>query len=126
MDRILNLSNLLNLEPNRILNCYLFGSKVYIPNKKNFDNDYIIVYDNLDDSILKINDRNQVHDGNNEKSDGVWSKDKNHQASLYSVNEFQRLITDHKIHALECLFINQKMQLTVTSRPYKCLYFSHI
>jgi len=107
-----HIANELNLEENKILNCYHFGSYVYETNNINSDYDFIIVYENSNNEIYDINIINNVHNLTNEQADGVWNKSENIQATLYSKEQFIKY--NHKINILECLFLPDKYKIKET------------
>ncbi len=94
----------LPLDFNKIKNCYLFGSRVYNTHQEDSDFDFIIVYENSNNEISKLNTvTNNLP--SNDKCDGVWSDDKIVQATVYSENAFKIAIEKHEISVLECLFL---------------------
>ena len=75
----------LGLNPDKTINFYRYGSVVYKTENINSDNDFIIVYDQLES-----------------KKDIIKN---NLQATVYSRDEFKKLIIEHEISVLECLFL---------------------
>ena len=107
----------LNLEDEKIINCYHYGSYVYNTHTEKSDFDFIIIYKNDNNEILELNKRNNVNYENinaNNQSDGIWSKDEQIQATIYSHSKFIEMIKEHKIEALESIFLNNKYKLKET------------
>ena len=111
MISIKELSQKLNLDESKIVNCYLFGSHIYQTNSIDSDFDFIIIYKNYNNELLEINKLNNVNSDSNHKCDGVWSEDKNYQASLYSIKEFVQGMLDHKIPFLESIYLPEEYKL---------------
>jgi len=76
-----------------ILNLYMFGSRVYGTNNENSDYDMIGIVENP-----------------------VISDDIN--VKYFTVTEFQNLVDNHDIQALECLFLHDKFKLKETLKEH--------
>lgn len=89
-----NLNIIKKMLPDTMIhNIYCYGSRVYKTNKPTSDYDYIIVADG-------VKDHNQIDS---------YSKDIS--LHTYTPNTFQNLINDHKISALECLFLPEDYKI---------------
>lgn len=71
-----------------ILHCFRYGSKVYGNNTEQSDDDYIVVVEGEEEVEYGI------HEGNE-------------NITVYSDGTFKRLIQEHDIAALECIFSNE-------------------
>jgi len=112
--RLSILAKSLLLDEDKIINCYMFGSRVYQTYNGNSDYDYIIIYKNDNNEILDINNRNKVDVANNEQADGVCNETLKIQATIYSHHEFIEKINLHNIDVLECIFLDDKYKLKET------------
>ena len=82
----------------RIINWYLFGSRLYGSNRENSDYDYIVVcYNDVYDSVILDYDDINVH--------------------IFSTDMFIRKIENMDIVALECLFSNNIKQVKYNFIP---------
>jgi len=78
-----------------IINAYVYGSHVYGTANSLSDNDFIF--------IVRSKTRDQF-------------KSENINISYYTLNEFQQLIDDHEISAIECLFLIDSFKLKETHK----------
>ncbi|MCZ2224805.1 MAG: nucleotidyltransferase domain-containing protein [Chitinophagales bacterium] len=77
-----------NLNKDSIINIYSYGSRVYETNHDKSDYDFIIVMDE-----------------NSIDQDSMASSDKNINCIIYKESSWIKLIKEHKIFALECIFL---------------------
>lgn len=82
------------LKDNNIIAIYQYGSYVYGTNSEKSDKDLIVVLEEV----------NKSHDIVNQLR-------KDYDVNIYSKIEFEKLIKDHEISALECLFLEDKFIL---------------
>jgi predicted nucleotidyltransferase len=80
------------IDIDKVINVYFYGSHVYGCETEKSDYDYIIVYDQEIDEVDTIETK---------MCDLVLN------ASLYSPRKFQEMINLHRIDALECLFLRE-------------------
>lgn len=80
----------------QILNIYQYGSRVYGCNNQNQNFDYIII---VKEDILE----QHINIGEIE-------------ATIYGENEFQKMIDEHEISVLECLFLPQEFIVKQTKK----------
>jgi predicted nucleotidyltransferase len=85
-----NLIHLLKLNPNEIVNIYQYGSRVYGTFNQKSDWDYTI--------IMKGSSYNQKN----------TLKYENFDVNFYNDKEFEMLISEHSINALEYIFLPVK------------------
>lgn len=74
-----------------IMSIYEYGSHVYGTNNLNSDRDIIVVLKDIDLSDKTIKDLQ-----------------KNYDVNVYSQDNFEKMIREHEITALECLFLKDK------------------
>lgn len=84
LDRVIRITG---LKPENVLNVYQYGSRVYETATHQSDFDFIVI------NNAGVNDR-EVRNGD-------------FNVHIYTVEHFQELINQHKIFALECLFLPQ-------------------
>lgn len=82
------------LKDNNIIAIYQYGSYVYGTNSEKSDKDLIVILEEV----------NKSHDIVNQLR-------KDYDVNIYSKIEFEKLIKDHEISALECLFLEDKFIL---------------
>jgi hypothetical protein len=75
-----------NYQDNNIKNIYAYGSRVYKTNSETSDYDFIIISDFYENDFALEKNNISIH--------------------VFSVEQFQNQINDHKISALECLFLD--------------------
>lgn len=94
LEYTLNYFNLPNkqIDLSKVINVYLYGSHVYDTNTPTSDIDYIIVYD----QDIDFSDTLKTKIGDMEMN-----------ATLISPTYFKKMVDDHKIDALECIFIRE-------------------
>lgn len=85
---IYDIAEKLDLEFEKIINIYKYGSHIYDTNNKFSDNDYIIVY-------RQISYKFELHD-----------KHPDIQATLYNIQGFQQDLDKMNLTCLECIFLN--------------------
>ena len=76
------------IDLDKVLNVYLYGSKVYQCDTENSDTDYIIIYEQDIDI-----------------SDTIISESNNLNATLISPKYFQKMLDEQHITAIECFFL---------------------
>jgi len=82
------------------INIYMYGSKVYGCTSPQSDNDFIVV-------------TNGTEQGEQYHLDNI-------EITIYGQQQFQRMIDEHEITALECLFLKPDYIITQTKRlPFK-------
>jgi predicted nucleotidyltransferase len=94
LEYTLNYFNLKNkqIDIDKVINVYFYGSHVYKTDTKNSDFDYIIIYvQDIDVSDTLIADM----------SGNILN------ATLISPTHFQKMIDSHRIDAIECLFVSE-------------------
>lgn len=82
------------LKDDNIIAIYQYGSFVYGTNNKNSDKDIIVVLNDINESVGEIDALKKEYDVN-----------------IYSKNDFEKMIKEHEISALECLFLEDKFIL---------------
>ena len=75
-----------NYQDNNIQNIYTYGSRVYKTNSDISDYDYILISDFYENDFAIEKNNISIH--------------------IFSTTQFQNQINDHKISALECLFLD--------------------
>lgn len=80
-----------HLNDNNILGIYQYGSYVYKTNTESSDKDIIVVLDDTTQSNTTITELQKHYDVN-----------------IYSKIDFEKMIKEHEISALECLFLEDK------------------
>jgi len=91
----MNINNIiegLNLEPEKVVNIYCYGSKVYGTSNENSDDDYIIVYKQKEFKL-----------------DSIHNLDNTINATIYSPSGFKNDLYYHHISCLECLWLEPEM-----------------
>lgn len=98
--KIQNILNFFNIpikqiDIEKVINVYIYGSLIYSTNNENSDIDYIII---IDQDI--------------DESETLYCKHDNTilNAKLYKKEFFQNKINEHDISTLECLFINDDLK----------------
>jgi len=86
IDRIIRLCNQNGVKKENITNIFSYGSRVYGTATYQSDYDFIVI------NTAGVNDR-EIRNGD-------------YNIHLYTVDHFQNMITNHKIFALECLFLS--------------------
>lgn len=79
------------LQDNNITAIYQYGSYVYKTNNENSDKDIIVVLEDTEKS-----------------KDTIEELKKQYDVNIYSKKDFERMIKDHEITALECLFLKDE------------------
>lgn len=82
------------LQDDNIKAIYQYGSYVYGTNTDKSDKDIILVLEDKEKSIDTVNELKKEYDVN-----------------IYSKNEFEKMLKEHEITALECLFLKDKFIL---------------
>jgi hypothetical protein len=89
-----NVSDYLNIDIDKIINIYQYGSKNYGTENVYSDEDYIIIYDQKEKQI-DFNDSNSKIN-----------------ATLYSLEEFKSKLEEHEPSILECVFLPIRNKFT--------------
>lgn len=82
------------LKDENIIAIYQYGSFVYGTNHEKSDKDIIVVLNDINESVGEIDSLKKEYDVN-----------------IYSKNDFEKMIKDHEISVLECLFLEDKFIL---------------
>ena len=82
------------LKDDNIIGIYQYGSFVYGTNHEKSDKDLIVILNDINQSLEKIEELR-----------------KNYDVNIYSKNDFEKMIKEHEISALECLFLEDKFIL---------------
>lgn len=82
------------LKDDNIIGIYQYGSFVYGTNHEKSDKDLIVILNDTNQSLETIEDLR-----------------KNYDVNIYSKNDFEKMIKEHEISALECLFLEDKFIL---------------
>lgn len=77
------------------LSIFLYGSRVYGTAKENSDKDFILIKE----------------DGEKEQYSHQMLFDVPYEWTVYSIADFQKLLDDHEISALECYFLPEEFRL---------------
>jgi len=85
---LVKILNNFNLDKDKILNIYPYGSFIYKTNTDKSDEDFIVIY-NQEENI----------------KDSIYSSDKKINITLISSLHFQEMINNHRIDSLECIFL---------------------
>jgi predicted nucleotidyltransferase len=83
-----------NLNDNNIIAIYNYGSYVYGTNTEQSDKDIIVILEDLEKS-----------------QDIIQELKKEYDVNIYSKNDFETMIKEHEISALECLFLKDNFIL---------------
>lgn len=98
----------LNIDYTKVLNIYMYGSKVYLTNDEYSDNDYIIVF------------KSSLLPSGAFRDNAISSKHRDVQGVCYSRSGFIDAINNYEIGALECIFlpedkvVQKKMNFGIT------------
>lgn len=84
------------LRDKKLINLYPYGSRVYKTNNELSDFDFIAVVDNLQ----KFN-----------QLDSLAQDCRNFNATFYSIEQFQSLLYEHEISALECYYLPDNLKI---------------
>ena len=83
----------LNLDFNKVLNVYPYGSQIYGTANEESDNDFVIVF------------KGSLLPSGAFKDNAISSKDRSIQGVCYSRSGFLDAINNYQINALECIFL---------------------
>jgi len=98
----------LNIDYTKVLNIYMYGSKVYLTDDEFSDNDYIIVF------------KSSLLPSGAFRDNAISSKHRDIQGVCYSRSGFIDAINNYEIGALECIFlpedkvVQKKMNFGIT------------
>lgn len=87
-------NNMKYLQDDNIIAIYQYGSYVYGTNSEKSDKDIIVVMKEIENSQEVIQELTKEYDVN-----------------IYSMKDFERMINEHEISALECLFLKDNFIL---------------
>jgi len=94
------------LKNNQVIGSYILGSRLYKSNNKNSDFDFITIV--VDDVKKNIEEYFNIFNSElDKKYNSREIKDKNINIHVYTINEFQNLLNNHDIKALEVFFDNK-------------------